>query len=252
MLEILYEAGFGSPLRFGLRHPARLAHRWSSLRRDPAEFARRFDVALPTLRGWLGQLESFRPAVLRAFSRTGLPLDRANFGSRNILLYLFVRRFRPSHVVETGVEYGFSTAHLLQGLQDNGSGDLVSIDLPTTDPRGHLSDGRWDGAYVKAVGLTGAAIPEELRSRWELVLGDSRDLLPKVLERRPVDAFFHDSDHAAAAMTREYRACWDHLVAGGLLLSDDINLNTAFGEFCTENARTPFRWADGRRGAIQK
>jgi predicted O-methyltransferase YrrM len=252
MLETLYEAGFGSPLRFGLRHPLRLARRWSTLRRDPVDFAQRFGVPAATVRGWLGELAPFRAAVARAFERTGLPLDRANFGSRNTTLYLFVRRFRPSHIVETGVEYGFSTAHLLQGLHDNGSGDLVSIDLPTTDPRGHLSDGRWDGAYVRSTELTGAAIPEGLRSRWELLLGDSRDLLPAVLDRHPIDAFFHDSDHAAASMIREYRASWERLADGGLLLSDDINLNRAFDEFAAERARTPFRWADGRRGAIQK
>jgi predicted O-methyltransferase YrrM len=252
MLEVLYEAGFGSPLRFGLRHPLRLAHRWSSLRADPTEFARQFGVPASQVRGWLGQLPAFRSEVAHAFSRTGLPLDRANFGSRNTLLYLFVRRFRPSHVVETGVEYGFSTAHLLQGLHDNGSGELVSIDLPTTDPKGHLSDGRWDGAHVTATELTGAAIPQALRSRWELLLGDSRDLLPTVLERHPIDAFFHDSDHAAATMTREYRLSWDRLAEGGLLLSDDINLNGAFGDFCSEHGRTPFRWCDGRRGAIRR
>jgi hypothetical protein len=252
VLEIVYEAGYGSPLHFALRHPTRMVHRWRSLRQDPGHFAERFGVDAPTLKGWLGQLPAFRIEVARAYGRTGLPLDRASFGSRNILLYLFMRRFRPHHVIETGVEYGFSTAHILQGLHDNGSGDLVSIDLPTTDPKGHLSDGRWDGAHVKETGLTGAAVPEALRSRWELLLGDSRELLPMVLERHPIDAFFHDSDHAAANMTREYRTAWDRMTEGGLLLSDDINLNSAFDEFSTEHARTPYRWCDGRRGAIPK
>jgi hypothetical protein len=252
MMGTIYEAGFGSPLRFGLRHPGRFVHRWSTLRRDPGAFAERFGVPAPTLRGWLDQLSGAREAFSRAYGRTGLPLDRANYGPRNLILYLFVRRFRPSHIVETGVEYGFSSAHLLQGLADNGVGDLVSIDLPTTDPKGHLSDGRWDGAHVKAVELTGAAIPDALRSRWELMLGDSRELLPKVLERHRIDIFLHDSDHAAAAMTLEYRTAWDRLAEGGLLLSDDINLNRAFDEFASEHARTPYRWSDGRRGGIQK
>lgn len=251
-MELLYEAGFGSPLRFGVRHPLRFLRRWRSLRNDPREFAHQFEVPLATVHGWLRQLAPLRADVAAAFARTGLPLDRANFGSRNRLLYLFVRRFRPTHIVETGVEYGFSTAHLLKGLHDNGTGDLVSIDLPTTDPRGHLSDGRWDGAHVASASLTGAAIPEALRSRWELVLGDSRELLPTVLERQPIDAFFHDSDHAEATMAREYRQSWEHLAVGGLLLSDDINLNTAFDQFRAEQRRPAYRWADGRRGAIRK
>lgn len=251
-LDRAYEAGFGSPLRYLIRHPLRFEQRWASLRRDPGRFAQAFGIPGERLQEWLEALEPLPGRIASTFARTGRPLDRSNFGMRNVVLYLAVRAFRPQRLVETGVEYGFSTAYLLQGLADNRSGALVSIDLPTTDLRGHLSDGRWDGAHVDAMEHTGAAIPEGLRDRWTLRLGDSRDLLPQALSGGAIDLFFHDSDHAAAAMTREYAAAWEHLTEGGCLLSDDINLNRAFEEFAEGHGRRPYTWAVGRRGLLKR
>jgi predicted O-methyltransferase YrrM len=169
------------------------------------------------------------------------------WGNPNLELYLLVRAQRPQHVVETGVNRGISTAAILRALHANGAGDLVSIDLPTTDRTGRIdSDGRWDGSYVPS-GRTGLEIPEYLRDRWTLRLGPSRDLLPPLTG---YDLFFHDSDHAYANQAFEYRTATEHLAPHGILASDDILWSAAFAEASRGHRRTTWPLLRTRRGAF--
>ena len=97
----------------------------------------------------------------------------------------------------------------------------------------------------------GWAIPERLRHRQRLLLGDSRELLPKVFaEFSPVDVFMHDSLHTYEHMSFEYSLAWEHLRAGGFLLSDDIYEASAFHDFC--RARDLTYVAVGGFGATRK
>lgn len=81
----------------------------------------------------------------------------------------------------------------------------------------------------------GWLIPEYLKPRHRLVLGDSRQLLPKMLIEYPrIDIFFHDSLHTFDHMYFEYSAAWSHIEDGGLLITDDIYWSTAFHRFCKE------------------
>ena len=52
------------------------------------------------------------------------------FAFERILIYVLVRYLKPAQCLETGVYYGGNTAFLLAALARNGSGRLVSIDLP--------------------------------------------------------------------------------------------------------------------------
>jgi hypothetical protein len=169
------------------------------------------------------------------------------WGNPNLELYLLVRAQRPQHVVETGVNRGISTSALLRGLNANGAGDLVSIDLPTTDRAGRIdSDGRWDGSYVPG-GQTGLEVPQYLRARWTLRLGSSRDLLPGLAG---YDLFFHDSDHAYANQAFEYRTAIEHLAPHGILASDDIHWSPAFAEAARGHRTTTWPLLRTRRGAF--
>jgi predicted O-methyltransferase YrrM len=176
----------------------------------------------------------------------------------NEVLYLFVRAVRPALVIETGVAAGFSSSYLLQGLTDNGTGRMISIDLPTTGPEGRIDhDGVRDRSSVPTADQTGFVVPDELRPRWELRLGDAREVLPRTLGEVPsVDLFFHDSDHSYEHMLWEFRTAWPHVRSGGWLLSDDVTRNSAFVDFCREvAAQRVVRWAPGRwrgRAGIQK
>ena len=69
----------------------------------------------------------------------------------------------------------------------------------------------------------GWAIPDDLLARWELRLGDAREVLPALLvETGEIDLFFHDSLHTREHMLFEFETAWPALARGGLLASDDV------------------------------
>lgn len=133
------------------------------------------------------------------------------------LCYLACRQLRPRVVVETGVAYGVTSAYILQALEDNGYGELYSIDLP---PLGKDAE-----SYV------GYVIPQYLKIRWKLRAGSARNILPQVLrETGDIDVFVHDSLHTYRHMKWEFQSALQALRPGGLLISDDIEVNRAFEE----------------------
>src|SRR5687767_12401824 len=110
-------------------------------------------------------------------------------------LYVVVRAAKPRVVVETGVASGVSSAHILRALAANGTGALYSIDLPNVQEHSTLPKGR----------MSGWIVPDSLRKRRKLYLGDSRELLPELLQDLGnIDMFLHDSDHSYENMTFEF------------------------------------------------
>ncbi len=160
------------------------------------------------------------------------------------LVYVLTRFGRPAVMVETGVFDGQSSAVILRALQRNGTGMLISIDLPARETiagstqcmkETRLPPGRQPGWVI----------PDSLRQQHRLLFGDSKVLLPQVLEEHAqIDVFFHDSLHTYEHQWFEYSAAWPHLVPGGLLLSDDILWNAAFHRFCRQHGR-PYHVFDG-------
>jgi predicted O-methyltransferase YrrM len=150
------------------------------------------------------------------------------------LLYLTVRLARPETVVETGTYNGTYTTFILLGLRDNGRGRLVSIDLPARTPIRHAIDNPLPRGCDP-----GWIVPDELRDRLDLVLGDARRTLPSALERLDgIDLFLHDSLHTTRHMLFEYRRAWLALRPGGFLLTDDAFMTPAFWWF-TRRRRVP-------------
>jgi predicted O-methyltransferase YrrM len=147
------------------------------------------------------------------------------------LLYGLVRALRPDVVVETGTANGFSTSYLLAGLNENRAGRLISIDLPFEGGAGGTlqplvsgtSIDLYDASPVPPGKSPGWAVPEELRARWELRLGDARDLLPVLVEEvGELQLFFHDSLHTREHMLFEFETVWPHLASGGVIACDDV------------------------------
>ena len=135
------------------------------------------------------------------------------------------RLAKPHLVLETGVAHGFSTASILQALERNGSGHLISIDLP------HL--------HPDAIRTIGAAVPNELRSRWTLCLGGEATTTPRAMSTRsePLDLFVQDASHSYRGQLKAYDAAWPFLRDGGALLSDDVS--EPFDVFARKVGRTP-------------
>ena len=165
---------------------------------------------------------------------------RVSFSGWPELLYVLVRSAHPARIVETGIFDGHSSAVILRALEKNGSGELISIDLPAYAVIESSTSRMRD--TVLPPGLDpGWIIPESLRTRHQLILGDSKEELPKVLEeKKSIDMFIHDSLHTFGHQWFEYTVAWPRIVAGGFLLSDDVFWNTAFHRFC-RHERVPYR-----------
>jgi hypothetical protein len=152
-------------------------------------------------------------------SVAGGPLNSAHNSDLSLacLCYGVCRSRKPKVVVETGVAHGVTSRFILHALEQNGVGELWSIDLPPLDK--------------KANRFVGAVVPSELRSRWHLVRGATRRHLPKILDRFPsgIDIFLHDSLHTYRNMYWEFETAWQNL--NFLLIADDVEQNDAFHNF---------------------
>jgi hypothetical protein len=139
-------------------------------------------------------------------------------------MYVAVRLWQPQVMVETGVFYGALSAMILHAMQVNGGGRLYSIDLPV------------EGDGLPAT-MRGALVADSLRGNWELILGDSRQELPRLLKRLgPVDAFNHDSLHTTRHMTWEFETAWRSTKPGGILSSHDVLTTPSWRRFCKNHA----------------
>ena len=162
--------------------------------------------------------------------------------SNIIMLYYLTKVHRPENVVETGVWTGKTSWAILRALGENYEGRLYSIDLGTKDI---------DGQRLPVAEI-GGLIPQELRSLWTLLIGDSKDILPKVVfDLSHVDLFYHDSNHAYEHMTFEFETVWKRLRTGGLLCSDDTDRNSAFQDFSRRCDR-PYHQIGNRFGLLIK
>lgn len=133
-------------------------------------------------------------------------------------------------MIETGVASGKSTAMILYGMHHNHHGRLISIDLPNVEGN-ELADGSKTTTYQYE---TGWLVPDFLRDRWTLKLGNSVELLPEVMrELETIDIFFHDSLHTYEHVSKELAIVSPKVRKGGAILVDDIGLGAgeAFNDF---------------------
>ena len=78
----------------------------------------------------------------------------------------------------------------------------------------------------------GDFVPEYLKDRWTLILGNAKEELPTLLKKiNKISVFFHDSLHTYEHMMFEYETAWPHITKSGLLLSHDVVWNKAFLKF---------------------
>lgn len=157
------------------------------------------------------------------------PEDRPALGGPGAcaLLYWLVRTLRPHVVVETGVAAGWSSRAILASLDANGTGRLLSSDLPYPGLRDAA-------AYV------GVVVPEELKDRWRLDLdGDAKNLSRYVRVLEHVDLFHFDSDKSRAGRERAVRLLGSLLDRSSVLVMDDIGDNLWFSDWVA-TTRTPY------------
>lgn len=143
-------------------------------------------------------------------------------------LYVTCRALKPDVVVTTGTFVGKSDAFVLHALEKNGKGEHHSLDLEE------------NGAGVEH----GTVIPDEYRDRWELHLGDAKDILEDILEEfGPVGLFHHDSLHTPEHMIWEYETALPHIESGAIT-SHDVMMTSAFRKFAEANSLSHTRVAN--------
>jgi predicted O-methyltransferase YrrM len=184
------------------------------------------------LHAWLGapwpcpQLEELQAVWQDAQERLrehGLRAGRGAYGGWDDgdqalarAVWCMAAHLRPQRVLETGVARGLTSRAVLERLARDSEGRLWSIDLPA------LSHEGWAGEL-------GAAVPDELRERWTLVEGSSRQRLPGVVrELGSLDLFIHDSLHSERNMRFELERVWPAVRPGGGVIVDDVHMNAGF------------------------
>jgi Methyltransferase domain len=241
----------GSVLNYAVHYPKRLA---TALAQDPAglidklqdRIVQKWEYRHPVhyhdanpdwerkLHQWLGadwpcseqsEFLALWPEAVEYVRTQGIDVGPASFAGFNDgdtalvrAIWCLVRHLKPQQVVETGVAHGFTSRMILEALTRNGAGKLSSIDRPPLDP----------GTRARV----GIAVPPELRNRWELLAGSSRQCLPGVIGRLgAIDLFVHDSLHTERNVRFELDRAWAALRPGGAMVIDDIDSNAGFGSF---------------------
>jgi hypothetical protein len=170
------------------------------------------------------------------FFETQYPGKGGSVFFQAVTMYLLTRAVHPRIAIETGGASGKSTAFILQALEDNGLGQLITLELnPEDTPRLDSEYSWWPRGQPSCF-----LVPDNLRNRLDLRLGNTKETLPKLLkEIDSIDLFRHDSDHSYEHMLFEFRSAWPVLRDGGALVSDDIRANTSFYDFCRQVGRNP-------------
>lgn len=138
------------------------------------------------------------------------------------LFYVIPRAVKPHCILETGVAYGNTSSVLVAAMAHNDCGQVISIDLPRT---AEMKD------FPITDSETGMLVPDSYRDRWNLMLGDTFDLLQNAFNEYKPDMFVHDSYHAFHHMMFEYALAERYLPRPSIIISDDITVNPAFSLF---------------------
>lgn len=171
---------------------------------------------------------------------------------QRIVQYILVRLYKPTTVLETGVFYGGSTCFILNGLRRNRHGNLMSIDLPgqlwatrRKDRRHHLVGKNED---VPGGLEPGFIVHKNLRSRWNLILGDSHKEIKKI--DIPIDFYNHDSEHSFRFLNKEADLVWPKLTKKAIIMADDLNWSNGFFGFCVRRKLYPLILTDNGKSGI--
>ncbi|MCL4438921.1 MAG: class I SAM-dependent methyltransferase [Candidatus Thermoplasmatota archaeon] len=142
-------------------------------------------------------------------------------------IYASVKLFGGRIVAETGVGPGTTSYAILKATEDF-SGHLYSFDLG--QPFGKEKD--------MPVGFM---IPDSLRDRFTLILGDTKKTLEKnLIYFGPFDVFFHDSEHTYEHVKFELETARKNLRSKFLIIVDNYDWTHAPDEFASANGYNLF------------
>lgn len=173
----------------------------------------------------------FEENIERMLSKTVERPDQLHSNWRE-LLYVLIRIHAPGVVVETGIFDGLSSAYLLRAIERNGGGRLLSIDID--DSTRMPSD--LENSEI------GWAVPDHLRSRWDVRLNGSREALPTIAKSEEIDVFLHDSVSTGELMSFEFDTVIKAMEPGNLILSDNVRASDTFMKLAESRLENDVYW----------
>ena len=136
------------------------------------------------------------------------------------LIFAIATAMKAEKIAETGVGPGTTSTAFLKAMEPFG-GKLYSFDLGK----------KYGNSDEKPVGFV---VPDNLRSRWTLTLGDSRETLKPGLEKYgPFDIFMHDSEHTYDHVTFELNTAITHMKEHFVIVVDNYNWTEAPDDFAS-------------------
>lgn len=143
------------------------------------------------------------------------------------LIYHLVKHLKPAKCLETGVAYGWSSLAILLALQNIEGARLISNDMP------YVNENNED--------FVGIVVPENLKNKWDLQRLPDITGIPLALKKfdGKIDFCHYDSDKSYTGRKWSTPLLWNALCSQSLFISDDINDNVAFKEFCEEEKLNP-------------
>ncbi len=140
--------------------------------------------------------------------------------ARLIILELVIRSSRFGNFLETGTQHGLSAFIANESAKRSSLKlNVVSFDISH------------EQYFVRSTGVTYSTLTWPVRKNFK------RGTLNLPHDRL---LFFHDSDHSYENMSFEFQWAWNHLKAEAII-SDDIDTNDAFFDFCKSTGITGYR-----------
>ena len=132
-------------------------------------------------------------------------------------------------IIETGVANGITTNAIMKALEESGAGgELHSFDVLPETNKAYLGEGNWNFHLLK-----GKSVHNHIKT----VVNS----LPKI------DVWVHDSNHGYRWQKFEYLLALSVLNKNGILISDDIDASSAWGELAEMHFRKSYVIFDSRK-----
>ena len=147
-------------------------------------------------------------------------LDKNTSVSRLVVLAALLEIFEISTFIETGTQHGISASVVAKcSAEKNLNLSMHSIDVGSP--------------YL---------VKRELEVNYIRLKRPARKIFKKISLNiaKGKTMYFHDSDHTYENMYFEFNWAWNVLNAE-ILVSDDIDLNNAYSDFCSDNSLNEYR-----------
>ena len=143
-----------------------------------------------------------------------------------ILLYFYVRKFRPKTILETGVSIGHSSSYILKGISKNSYGNLFSSDFKFLGVKNSEQ-------YI-------GFLPKELNyhKNWNLLIDGDEYNIPRILKKlgsEKINLFHYDSDKSYRGKQKTLNLISNNTDNNTTYIFDDIQDDFFFYDFVKKN-----------------